>query len=37
MRYLFATECGDLYLLAFNLENLHLISGIGSINPLEAN
>lgn len=37
MRYIFATECGEFYLLAFNLENLHLISGIGNVNPLEAN
>ncbi|CDW78610.1 dna damage-binding protein 1 [Stylonychia lemnae] len=37
MRYLFATECGEFYLLAFNLENLHLINGFGAVNPLEAN
>eukprot|EP00347_Sterkiella_histriomuscorum_P011081 403373826 len=36
MRYLFATECGDLYLLAFNLEYLHLVTSIGNINPHEA-
>jgi hypothetical protein len=26
MRYLLATECGELYMLAFDLKNIHLIS-----------
>lgn len=36
MRYLFGTECGDLYLLAFNLEYIHLITSVGNLNPHEA-
>lgn len=36
MRYLFATECGDLYLLGFNLEYLNLITNVGNVNAHEA-
>lgn len=37
MRYLFATESGDLYMLAFCLDFLHLITNIGISNIQEAN
>jgi hypothetical protein len=32
MRYLFATEAGEIYMLAFCLDNLHLVTSIGSFN-----
>ena len=37
MRYLFANENGELYMLAFYLDSLHLVTGIGSVNQFEAN
>jgi len=36
MRYLFATESGEMYMLGFYLEMVHLISGVTQINPAEA-
>lgn len=36
MRYLFATEEGDLYLLGFNLEYIHLVTSVNNINANEA-
>lgn len=32
MRYLFATDQGELYMMGFNLELLHLITGLGYAN-----
>lgn len=39
MRYLFATENGELFMLAFYLEKLHLVSQdrISALNAQEAN
>jgi hypothetical protein len=37
MRYLFATENGELYMLAFYLDHLHLVAGISNVNVPEAN
>jgi hypothetical protein len=32
MRYLFGTECGDLYMLAFDLRILNMMSTLGEVN-----
>jgi hypothetical protein len=31
-----ATECGDLYMLAFDLRNLNLMTSLGEVNQYEA-
>ncbi len=37
MRYLFASESGELYMLAFCLDFLHLIQGLANPNFQEGN
>jgi len=36
MRYLYGTECGDLYMIAFDLRNLSLMSSLTEVNQFEA-
>lgn len=37
MRYLFGTNEGEIYMLAFHLDLLHLVTNIGQFNANEAN
>lgn len=37
MRYLIATDHGELYMVGFYLEYLHLINGVAAVNQAEAN
>lgn len=36
MRYIFGSNTGELYLLVFNLNELHLMDSISLINPIDA-
>lgn len=36
MRYVFGTECGEIYLLGFDLKKVHLMSALMASNEFEA-